>query len=351
MLVDHDHDHDPGPGTAAPHTRETVRALATAGGLATAAADPRERQAIYAVVFDLTWPLVWSRHTRRLEAGKGHRRCASAVDKLAPECIDGFVDDVEAVVEYVLRFAATPIHTLEGWISRRITAATVDGHRRRRGERGALQRVRIPRWLAAALSDDPWSVLLAFRILEWAGIPATAGTELWPFDAWADLRAGTVGGHRSPETVATDVERVLAVMRARRPEWYGRYVERPLGRKPLPVAWVDQVEDRQARGGPELQETRLTELAAAAVDAIGAGLAEGHDPSELVPAVLRAHFLDDGSGVATTLDRAPGHGEDDRDRWLAAELDEDHSVARIVTAVLTEMQRPDWQPASGRGVA
>ncbi len=311
---------------------DDVRAYAEAGVLAKMAEDPAERRKLYPAVADITWPLVWTRHTRRLEMGKGHHSCAASLDMLAPECIDGFHDDVESVVEHVLRQARTPIHSLEGWISSRITVATVDGFRRRRGMRGALQRVRVPRWLSAALADDPWLVELAARIIEWVGVPTTFYGEPWPIPAWVELHSATFGVVRTPEAVTADVERVLAVMRKCRPQWYAAYVESPLGHKVLPVAIAEQIDQQADKAGPEAEETALAEVAAVALDAITTGLAAGRDPSELVIAVLRTLFVDGGP--------ADYPGTDDRDRWLAAVLDSPPSVARLVDDVLEILCNP-----------
>jgi len=325
---------------------DSVRSLAAAGLLARAAADPDGGAGLYAAgVYDLAWPLVWARQTRRIETAKGHYRCASSFGRMLPECLDAFHDDVEAVVEYVLRYAGTPIRNIEGWISSRIAAATVDGHRRRRGLRGALQRPRVPQWLSTALSGDAWLVLLAERILEWAGVPHTAGPELWPLDAWSDLRAATLGDRTPRGAVAADVDIVLTAMRRARPGWYASYVERPLSRKQVPVGGDGTAGDRTQETGAraDADEARLADLAAAAADAIGSGLAAGRDPDELVPAVLRGLFLGGEAGVhaaADALGGIPGVG-DDRDRWLADVLVDDRSMSSLVTSVLRVVQSTD----------
>src|SRR6185369_13070063 len=104
--------------------------------------------------------------------------------------------------------ARHPIKNLEGWVASRIRPATVDGHRRRRGLRGAQQRPRVPAWLAAELGGEPWLTTLATRILEWVGVTTTAGTELWPLDAWAELRTTVTDDpvRSGPAHVRADVE-------------------------------------------------------------------------------------------------------------------------------------------------
>src|SRR5205823_15053751 len=115
------------------------------------------------------------------------------VRRLADECLDRFEDDVEAVVYDVLTHADRPIRQLEAWVSSRLRAATVNHHRAVRGERGALQRPRLPRWLAAGLGHDRWLEELALQILTWVGVPTTAGRQVWPLDAWTQRRAEVTG--------------------------------------------------------------------------------------------------------------------------------------------------------------
>jgi hypothetical protein len=86
--------------------------------------------------------------------GAGTRSAHRGVHRLADERLDRFHDDVEAVVDDLLTHARHPVFDLEGWVAGRLNAATVNGHRRLRGERGALQRPRLPGWLGAALGQD-----------------------------------------------------------------------------------------------------------------------------------------------------------------------------------------------------
>ena len=308
-----------------------LRELAGGGHLAayalTAAAG--QRAALRAAAYEIAWPLVYQRVTRPLERRRGHRGCSSAVTGLAETCVDGFHDDVEAVVHDLLANARTEIVNLEGWLCGRLTAATVDGHRRRRGLRGALQRPRMPGWLAAELGHDPWLVRLALHLLDWVGVPETAGAEVWPLDTWAQLRA--VALHRTtadPRATRADTETVLAAMR-RRPEWYACYVERPLGAKVTPVA--------TPAGAPGEQNPwhdpgdRLGDLAAVAVEAIADGLRRGGDPTDVVRRVLTRVFGD----APVELDRAPGEcGPDEQVVTLIADPRVlDRIVARAVRIV------------------
>ena len=321
----------------------SLRGLAAEGQLGSVDLDAQGelRGAAYAIV----WPLVWQRHTRRIEIGKGHHACASSLHGMAGPCLDGFHDDVEAVVDYLFVNGTRPIHNLEGWIISRIRMATVDGYRKRRGRRGALQRVRVPGWLAAALEYDPGLVDLAGSIIEWVGLPTTAGTELWPLQAWADRRAVAMGdpaGSR-PDRVAADVERVLATMRRTRPAWYASYIERPLGHKQAPTG-ASPVTEREApeaaRARAERADAELVTLAAAATDAISAALAEGEDPTVAVPRVLRAVFLSS-TPAAPVLDVAPGEEPADGTEQLTTLLTDEATLARVVQDVLRVVDGAD----------
>lgn len=292
---------------------DVLRALARRGELAAVAtaASPPERAALTGAAYEVVLPVVFGRLTRRLELNRGHLGCAVSVERLADDCLDRFHDDVEAVVADLLTRATKPISKLEAWIASRLNAATVDGYRRRRGQRGALQRPRIPIWLAAALCHDRWLRELATEILEWAGIATTAGTGVWPLDSWAQRRALVTGDWLGSDQAAVgrDVETVLTAMR-QKPGWYAIYVEAPLGRKQAPVASLPAGSD--GSGEPavlsltdddETEDARLRELAAAAVVEIASRLAQGEEPAATVVAVLDAVFA---AGTARQeLERPP----------------------------------------------
>ncbi len=312
--------------------------LARRGELAThAAAAPGVRARLTGAAYDIVWPIVFARITRPMERRRGHWSCAVSVRMLADECLDRFHDDVEAVVTDLLAGAKVPIADVERWVSARLTAATVDGHRRRRGGRGALQRPRVPVWLAAELGGDPWLTDLAVQILTWVGVPATAGTQLWPLDSWAQRRELVTGdaGGGDEATVAREVELVLTAMR-RRPKWHADYVERPLGHKWAPVVAVpgDAVGDPPPLlvvGPEERDDTRLSELASAAVEAMSRLLRTGADPADTVVRVLGLVFAA-GTG-SEEIDRTPGRlpvtGE-----WVSALLTDAGAVQRIVGEML-----------------
>jgi hypothetical protein len=324
-------------GSAGGGAVEHVRTLARAGELATCAATATddERRHLTAAVYQLTWPVVFEQLTRRIEIQRGHPACASSLRQMTADCLDKFEDDVEAVVFYVLKYATMAISDLEAWTCSRLTPATVDAHRRRRGARGALQRPRLPRWLADALGHDRWLTELATEILVWVGVTTTAGTCLWPLDSWTLRRAVTTGDWRGTDqaTVAEEVEYVLRVMR-QRPAWYASYVECPLGHKqpavhsappgdgdrgvePTPLALVER---------HEVEDARLRDLAASAVEAIGARIAGGEPAPAVVVDVLTVAF-----GGSDDLDLLNTGGAD-ADTALAL-LGDPQVVERVAAAV------------------
>ncbi|GAA2634579.1 hypothetical protein GCM10010399_79010 [Dactylosporangium fulvum] len=325
-----------------PSSADLVRDLARRGVLADRAVDVTgsEYARLTGGAYDIVWQLVFERHTRGFEIKRGHPICASSVSGLRPDCLDRFQDDVEAVLEDLLRNAKVPILNLEGWITRRINAATVDAHRRRRGERGALQRPRLPQWLTRALRDDPWLTRLAVELLIWVGVPVAAGAGLWPLNAWADLRATVTGDLTGDETtIAADVETVLTAMRQSR-TWYTNFVERPLGRKQAPVLSAPRSEPEPNRDETdhlplterhETDDAHLHDLAAAAVRAIERRLANGEDPRDAVRAVVVQVFS--GGTGAEDMDRTPGTTPGDGERVLAL-LADPAVIDRITSAAL-----------------
>ena len=319
---------------------ELVRQLAREGTLTDRfmTGSPTERARLSSGAYAIAWLVTFEGLTRRLEFRRGHPRCAAGIRYMAPECFDRFQDDVEAVLDDLFRRAKVPIHHLEGWIAGRLLAAATDGHRRRRGARGAQQRPRLPRWLAQTLNDDPWLTVLALEVLVWVGVPVTAGTGLWPVGAWAQRRALVTGDHDGEARTARDVETVLDAMR-RRPKWYDRYVERPLGRKQAPVMPADGADPGLPRAGryptpaerPESDDARLLDLAALAIAAIRDGLRHGEEPAAVVVNVLSKAF-GPGTGVED-MDRAPGEGSV-ADQRVAALLADPTSIDRLVAQVL-----------------
>lgn len=316
---------------------DLLRHLAREGTLATAAAAslPGD-QVLCGAAYDVAWPVVFNRLTRRLELGRGHGRCATSIKKMPEECLDRFEDDVESVVHDLLTHATKPIHNLEAWIASRLTAATVDGHRRQRGRRGALQRPRLPGWLAAGLGHDPWLTTLATEMLVWAGVQATAGTGIWPLEAWTHRRAEMTGDLAStPAVVEREVTSIVTAMR-QRPTWYESYVERPLGRKQapvLPAAGSDEMGDLPALSltdPHERDDALLEELAAAAVGWIDQRLQRGEEARVAVVEVIGTVF---DRGGEVRLDQPPHATEDGTDR-VAALLVDQRAVDRIVTTVL-----------------
>ncbi|MBB5867896.1 hypothetical protein F4553_001275 [Allocatelliglobosispora scoriae] len=318
-----------------------LRELASTGGLARRAACVlgEERMSLVREAYEVVWPVVFQRITRRVEAGRGHHTCAISVRHLADGCLDGFHDDVEAVVEHVLTHATMPIRDLEAWVASRLTVATVDAHRRRRGQRGALQRPRLPKWLAQALGNDPWPRELATQILVWAGVTATAGTAVWPVDRWAQRRAEVTGDTvgADPALVRREIETVLRVMQGR-PAWYAKYVEEPMGRKPIVAGMLLGDEGLGNRPVPasvrdDRRERAYTGLAAIAVDQIAARLHRGDDVAVITAVTVEVLGLVFGSDIgAVDLDQPP-HGSTAEGEAVAGLLADPAAVERIVAAV------------------
>ena len=253
----------------------SVRDLAGRGLLVDYArtASEQERRRLRIEVYEIVHPVVFRQFTRKHEIKRGHRWCAVAVDRLEDPCLDRFQDDMDAVLDDVFRHAGVPIHNLEGWVSRRVAVATIEGYRRRRGERGALQRPRIPRWLAVGLGEEPRLLALAVDVLDFVGNDVAVSSGVWPLAAWAERRA--LG--ESQRAVARDVEIVLAAMRVR-PKWYESYVERPLGAKRPPVVAPTEEFVPPLGVAADQGDWVLVELASLAVTRIEQRLARGEDP-------------------------------------------------------------------------
>lgn len=318
-----------------------VRRLARDGRLArsVSAAAPGDLARLRGAVYTVAWPLVFARITKPLERQRQHPDCVRGLEWLRPDCLDGFHDDVEAVVEHALYRATGPIENFDGWLATRLSPAIVDAHRRRRGEIGALQRPRLPAWLGDALGGDPWLCDLAVRILVWAGVPATAGAELWPLDSWTERRTEVTGEPPvSRDVLDREVRQVLAAMRTR-PRWHAEHVERPLGHKRSPVAPMPA--DGSAGPAPlelvgpaEADDVRLAGLAEQALRAIEARLDRGTDPAVAVADVVRRVF---GAGE-DAVGRLPHHGAARAD-WLAAALADETRLDRITATVLDVLGR------------
>jgi hypothetical protein len=319
-----------------------VRELARQGILATHVlrVSDTDRRLLRANAVELVWPVVYDRLTRRLEISRDHHACASSIHRLEPACLDRFHDDVDAVVDDLFRHAKVPIHNLEGWVARRLTASTVDAYRRRRGRRGALQRPRLPGWLSSTLGREPRLMRLALDMLDWVGVDMPAPATVWPVASWAERRSMVVGDYDAAyRSVAQDVEIVLAAMR-RRPKWYADFVERPLSRKPLPLPYAPPADSGPSDLEPwsamrarqqDADDALLLEMAADAVAEIALRLRSGDDPRSAVVDVLKALF---GPGTgAESLDRLPGDGRD-VDEVVLALLADPAAIDRITSVVL-----------------
>jgi hypothetical protein len=329
---------------------ERIRSLAADGRLAQtieSASEPTRTELIGGV-FALVWPVVYERLTRKLEKRRGHRACTVGVQLLADDCLDRFYDDVEAVIDDVSVNADQPIHNLEAWVASRLTAATVNAHRRRRGGTGALQRPRLPQWLSIQLGPDEWLSELALLILVWVGIPATAGAGLWPLDQWSHRRALRTGdwSGSAPSMVERDIETVLNAMRSRR-QWYDDYVETPLGHKVTSVVSMahdpHEPHNRYAEPAPlsliapdDVHNGLLLDLAEAAIEVMSERLRAGEDARAVVVDVVRRLFA---SPTVDELDRPPLAGSTE-DEQVAVLLADRRAVDRVVNAVLRIVDIP-----------
>jgi hypothetical protein len=319
---------------------EFVRKLARDGTLAryARAVGEQERRWLRAGACEIAFPIVFGKVTRRMEHNRGHFLCATAVERLEPDCLDRFHNDVESVLDHLFDRAEVPIVNLEGWLTMCLQRATVDGHRRRRGERGALQRARPPIWLRRALGNDPWLVALAEAMIDWVGIEATAGAGTWPLTSWAERRAAATGDHCGGEGAADrDVAVVLAAMQLR-PRWYQRNIEVPLGRKQAPVyaarrtetgAFVEP-EPLLLTERHERDDAVLRELAATALDTIRDRVRRGERTEAVVAEVLGAVF--GAAPAGREMDRSPGAGMGNAERAVALVADPVR-FARILAAV------------------
>lgn len=297
-----------------------------------------------AVLYRMVANLVYERITRPVERRRGHDRCAAAAEKMLPECHDAHQDDVAAVYEDVLSKSARTFENLPGWISTRLKPATIDAYRRRRGALGAQQRPRLTVWLEAELGPDPWLRRLALNVLEWAGVTATVAGGVWPLGAWAQQRAQITGEPGCTEAqIVVDLERVLRAMRTR-PTWFESYVERPLGRKQAPLL-SERAGASEHAGEPEYvtfytpdetAEALLRHLAWTAVNVLVQRLSRGGDERETIVEVVRAVF---GGGTgAEGMDRAPGTGDDPRER-IASLILEPEVLDSVVDAVREILQK------------
>ncbi|GAB3430886.1 hypothetical protein GCM10027436_04410 [Actinophytocola sediminis] len=287
--------------------------------------------------YELLHQLVFDQITRKVETRRGHLRCAVSVYLLADDCLDHFHDDMEAVLDDLFAHARTPIHNLEGWVRKRLLAATVNAYRRRRGERGAQQRPRLPGWLADRLGADTRLRELAVSMLEFVGVERAAGLEIWPIDAWAARRAADDSDYDTARrAVLRDIATVLTAMRAR-PKWYADYVERPLGRKRIPLMPAPRTESPPPIATEETEQTRLVELAALAIAAIEARLGRGEEPKVVLVEVLTTVFGAD--PVVAELDRPAGFSAT-ADEVVGALLTDSSSIDRLVAEVLDILARP-----------
>lgn len=329
---------------------QNIRELAGNGSLAGlfAAATGDDRRRLRIEAYELLHRLVFDQVTRKMETRRGHLRCAVAVQLLADDCLDRFHDDMDAVLDDLFQYARTPIQNLEGWVRKRLRAATVNAYRRRRGDRGAQQRPRLPGWLAERLDHDVRLTGLAVSMLEFVGVEQAAGLEIWPVDAWTSRRVADGGDYDAERrSVLRDIAGVLTAMRTR-PNWYANYVERPLGRKRIPLLPVPRTDspsgqdsENHVPDNDDAQQARLVELAALSMTAIEARLRRGEEPKTVLVDVLTTVFGADPGPVDSS------HAED----RVRALLTDAASIDRLVTDVLDILARPGELPGDQGGPA
>jgi len=335
--------------TAGNAAAQRLRELASRGELsaAFAGADTESRRCLDRALYTIVWPIVFERITRTAEKRRGHHLCARAVDRMGPDCLDRFHDDVAAVIQAVVQRTTTRVEDLDAWITAVARFAVVDAYRKRRGAIGAQQRPRLPRWLIGQLGEDPWQTALALRILEWVGVPATAGHQLWPLDSWTAIRAQVTGDwiRSSPEVVAREVDRVLTAMRIR-PRWYADNVERPLGHKQAPTAGRSgqgaDVPLLESAGQDGRTDSALLTAADVASSVIAERLGRGEDPYEVVKDVVLRLFCD--TGPLSPIAAAP-HATS-ADAWLEEQLVTPPLFDRVVAEVVAVV-RPDGVRRTG----
>lgn len=317
---------------------QQVRALARLGLLSSslAAEERGGPRRLVRAVYELVWPIVFRKITKMVELNRGHIGCARSVTMLEEDCLDRFHDDVAAVLDLVRRRATCRIDDLEGWVAGAARSATIDGHRRRRGELGALQRPRLPEWLRDLLNHDAWRVSLALRVLEWVGVRDTPSSGVWPLSRWCEQRARITGDWdgSTPDVVLAEVDHVLAMMRTEE-RWYSDYVERPIGRKRAPNARGADSCPLPLSTSYDIEDSRLHAKAYATMQEINARTRSGQNPRDAALDTLRKHFCAESASAMIT--RAPHDAAEAQD-WLTTRLsnaDTAWKLALDVTAVVS----------------
>jgi hypothetical protein len=300
------------------------------------AATAGELAALYAIVYDLVYTV-----SQKRERSRGHSDCAASPERMRPECHDQLLDNVETMLADLCRHADVPVANAEGWLRSRFNAVTIDANRRRRGRIGALQRPRMPQWLARLLPTE-WLRRLALEIMIWVGVPQPAGLNLWPLNAWANLRdqiTGTTGSNDN--AVAADIETVLDAMRTNA-TWFEKFIERPFGHKHAGVVPAQRSEQQPDHldlvPADERVDALLHEFAAAAVNEIADAVAAGGDlHTAVVAAITRAFAGGSGSeGLADVPHAGTDHAE-----LVELLLANEENVRRIAKTVLEIIRERD----------
>ena len=288
--------------------------LAQAGSLHKIVTPPRPRQGD-ATLYGIVTEVIYERHAAAARASQRPRRLR-AVSLLLTAALSrpgGMLDAHRAAA------------AAAAWGEVCVAA------RRRRRVRGACL-------------DGGILAALAVEILRWVGVATTAGDGVWPLGAWAERRAAATGEAGCSELrVAADVERVLVAM-SRRPEWFERYVERPLGKKQTSVAYAPVPgadfgsgvsADLRLVPSDAVVDARLVRTACEALEAILSRVRAGAELRDAVLAVVLTVF-DAGTG-AEEMDGVPGGGDATGERVLRMMADP-ATVERVV-GVVTELLR------------
>jgi hypothetical protein len=284
-------------------------------------------------------------------ARRQHRKiCRNCTDRglVRPICADRTNENAIALLERFFR-ARQEIEVLEAWATAALMNAIIDHYRKQRGERGALQRARVPKWLAAALGHDPKHVLLAELIIDWAGVPTTGClSSLWPYGEWAERCAHLAGGRHAygEREVRRDVEHVLAVMRRQRPAWLAEHILEPLTYQEVPVVHepggTAYEEFRRARDASAAKDEQyLDESASHLIAALQAEARRGGLSAAVVRHLIVAEFGRRPAG--RDVGRVPGDGPADLDDAVQAALTDDRIDALVaeVLAILAEIEEDE----------
>lgn len=230
----------------------------------------------------------------RAHGGKTGLSERDRLRRLPPETADRVTNDAQALLEKFVTMKDPIKVSLEAWATGARPNAVSDKNRRDRGERGALQKARVPEGLKRALGHDPLLVEIARRIIDFAGTPRAVGGSGWPTGTWSSDLAPLAGaaGEYPERACERDVERVLHLMAAWNQTWLDQRILGPLSRQALPVAFRDDAAETDRPGSADERDADqrdrlLLDAAADLLDALADRLAVGDGvPAEVAREVL-----------------------------------------------------------------